>query len=1124
MRCSSCNFENAAGKKFCIHCGASLSPGCPKCGSKNPTDARFCGDCGAALVGTVSPDASRASAAGQTAQGIRVTPEQADPSLALEGERKTVTALFADIKGSTELIERLDPEEARAIIDPVLQLMMEAVHRYGGYIAQSTGDGIFALFGAPLAYEDHPQRALHAALAMQQTIRERASRLAAQGRPEIEARVGVNSGEVVVRTIETGGHTEYAPIGMTANLAARLQTVASSGSIAVSDTTRRLCEGYFSFCGLGPIKVKGLVEPVEAYEVTGVGPLRTHFQLAARRGLTQFLGRDRELAELKRALDLMRSSHGQVIATVAEAGTGKSRLVHEFKAILPPECKVLEAYSVSHGKAAAWLPALELLRGYFCIQDADEPPARRKKVRTTVSALDPALSDTLPYLLGLLGIQDTPDPLAQMDAQIRLRRTLAAIRRIIVRESLKQPLVVIFEDLHWVDEQTQALLDLIVDSIAGTRVLLLTNYRPEYRHQWSGKSHYTQLRLDPLGGESAAAMLTALLGDDAELETIKRLIAERTGGNPFFMEEMVQALFDQGALVRNGAMKVVPRLSQLRLPSTVQGVLASRIDQLSTSQKELLQTLAVVGRESPFGLIEQVVGAERTTLERNLDELRAAEFIYEQPALADVEYVFKHALTQEVAYSSLLLERRRATHDRVAKGIEVLYEGRLEQHVAELARHYRHANNIEKAVHYLRLAAGQAADRSALSEAESQLRDAIALLMALPASPERDLTELNLQTTLAALLSGRSWGAPEREPVLRRAYQLSERIADPQEVLPVLFQLGQFYIEQMRLAEARELGERAVVLAADVQHPTLEVGAWHNLAESCFWSGDLKLARAHARRSLALSENLQPEALIRSLGLDFWLITTFIIATTDLLCGLPDEATQWKRPVAERVVLNSHPLSKAFGMTASSIVALLLDDPTTLSELIAPARQICDKYGFHELSGWQKQFGAWISFRRGETALAITQMHEAIEEPRALGSFIMSTWRLVLLAEMQLEAGDIQSAEATAAEALGNLERTHEGWCEPEVYRVAAEVLLRKPEGDPSAAEEHLRRAIEIARGQGTKWWELRATVGLARLLASQGRRDEARTMLGEIYNWFTEGFDTADLKDAKALLDELSG
>jgi tetratricopeptide (TPR) repeat protein len=358
---------------------------------------------------------------------------------------------------------------------------------------------------------------------------------------------------------------------------------------------------------------------------------------------------------------------------------------------------------------------------------------------------------------------------------------------------------------------------------------------------------------------------------------------------------------------------------------------------------------------------------------------------------------------------------------------------------------------------------------------------------------------------------------------LRRAYELSERIADPQEILPALFQLGQLYIERMRVGEARELAERAVVLAAGARNLILELGARGNLAESCFWSGDVKLARAHAERALALSENLQPEALIRSFGYDMWFDATMIMALTHLLLGLPDQATRWQRRIAERAMSTSHPFSQSLGMAISSWTAQLQDDPTSASELIVPARKMCDEYGLHEISGWVKQNDGWIKFRRGERALGIAQTREAIEELRALGSFVMSTWRLMLLAEMQLEAGDIPSAEATVAEAFENLERTHEGWCEPEVHRVATEVLLQKPDGDLGAAEERLRRAIEITQGQGTKWWELRATMSLARLLAKQGRRDEARTMLADIYNWFTEGFDTPDLKDAKALLDELS-
>jgi class 3 adenylate cyclase len=707
MRCSKCGTEGIVGKKFCAECGSPLSNRCSKCNSDNAPGAKFCADCGNALSEAVGIDGGKSFTA-EAAGGFRLAPER-QSSEALEGERKTVTALFADIKGSTEMMEGLDPEEARAIIDPALKIMVEAVRRYDGYVVQSTGDGIFALFGAPLAHEDHPQRALNAALQIQQELRQHGLRVV-QGRPALEARIGVNTGEVVVRTVETGGKVEYTPIGHTANLASRLQTVAPAGSIAIGDDTRKLVEGYFELRGLGPMEVKGVSDPINVYEVTGPGPLRSHFQLAARRGLTKFVGRERELAEMKRALELARSGHGQLIAVVAEAGTGKSRLFYEFKAALPPDCKLLEAYSVSHGKASAWLPVLELLRSYFGIRDADDSAARREKVSGALAALDPTLNDAIPYLLGLLGIQEGPDPLAQMDPQVKRRRTLDAIKRMIVRESLNQATVLIFEDLHWIDGETQALLDLLADSIANSRLLLLVNYRPEYRHEWGNKSYYAQLRLDALGPESAGTMLATLLGDGVHLDPLKRMVIERTEGNPFFIEEMVQALFDEGVLVRNGVTEVTRSLSQLRLPTTVQGMLAARVDRLPAELKELLQTLAVIGKESSLGVIRRVVSMAETQLDGMLYDLQAGEFLYEQPVVGDHEpranlhdskYVFKHALTQEVAYSSLLFERRKILHERAGQVLESVFAGHLDDYLGELANHYGQSANVNKAVEYV---------------------------------------------------------------------------------------------------------------------------------------------------------------------------------------------------------------------------------------------------------------------------------------------------------------------------------------------------------------------------------------------------------------------------------------
>ncbi|MGE0825178.1 MAG: adenylate/guanylate cyclase domain-containing protein [Candidatus Binatia bacterium] len=447
----------------------------------------------------------------------RILAEQAvmESRGAVNGERKTITALFADLKGSTALIEGLDPEEAQAIIDPALQLMMDAVHQYDGFVAQALGDGIFALFGAPLAHEDHPQRAVYAALRMQNAMRRYGETLRGKGYPPLLMRVGLNTGEVVLRSIRKDDlHADYVPVGHSTNLAARMEQLATPGSIVVSAYTHRLTDGYFAFKDLGPTQIKGVEEPLNLYEVVGVGPLRTRLQVSASRyGLTRFVGRQSELEQLNRVLEHAKAGQGQIVGVMGEPGLGKSRLFYEFKLLSLSSCLVLEAYSVSHGKATAYLPVIELLKSYFDIQAADDERKRREKVGGKVLMLDRSLEDTLPYLFALLGIEEQPSPLAQMDAQIRRRRTFEALKKLFLRESLNQPLVLIFEDLHWIDGETQGFLDVLSESVASAKLLLLTNYRPEYRHEWGQKTYYTQLRLTPFGKAEAEEFLDSLLSD-----------------------------------------------------------------------------------------------------------------------------------------------------------------------------------------------------------------------------------------------------------------------------------------------------------------------------------------------------------------------------------------------------------------------------------------------------------------------------------------------------------------------------------------------------------------------------------------------------------------------------------
>ena len=685
MRCSSCGAENPEGLNFCEQCAVPFKRRCAKCGFENSPAARFCGQCATALDGAATTTASIQSARAKTPGSI--SPSATESSAAeTDSERKTVTALFADIKGSMELMEGLDPEDARAIVDPALKLMIEAVQHYGGYIVQSTGDGIFALFGAPVAHEDHPQRALYAAVRMQEQMHRLAKRLRADKGINLQVRVGANAGEVVVRTIHTGERqVEYTPIGHSASLAARLEMLASPGSIAIGESLRKLVEGYFTLKALGPARIKGATEPINVYEVTGLGPLRTRLQRAAGRGLTRFVGRTREMEALKHALEQAHAGHGQIVAATADPGVGKSRLFLEFKAVSQSGSMVLETISVSYGKASAYLPVIDLLHGYFKIGSEDDTRTRREKVAGRITMLDHALEDTLPYLFALLGIVEGEDPLVQMDGQVKKRCTLEAIKRILLRESLNQSLMVIFEDLHWIDEQTQELLNLLADSIATARILLLVNYRPEYSHQWGSKTYYTQLRLDPLGGESAYEMLSELLGDDPAMVQLKRLVIERTQGTPFFIEETVQALFEDGVLQRNGSVKLTRPLAEFKIPLTVQGILAARIDRLPSVTKDLLQALAVIGREFPLSLIRSVVSKSDDELDRLLNDLQLGEFVYEQPSVGDTEYTFKHALTQEVAYNSVLVERRKQLHERIGAAVETLHASSLDDHLAELA-------------------------------------------------------------------------------------------------------------------------------------------------------------------------------------------------------------------------------------------------------------------------------------------------------------------------------------------------------------------------------------------------------------------------------------------------------
>ncbi len=724
MKCPKCQHENPADAKFCEACATPLARLCPNCSSPVSASARYCSQCGQAV--------DQAPKSGRYSSPRNYTPQHLVDKIlttraALEGERKQVTVLFADIKGSMEVIADRDLEDAQKLLQAVVERMIEAVNRYEGTVNSVLGDGIMALFGAPIAHEDHAIRACYAALRMQESIARYSSEIQATHGIPIIVRVGVNSGEIVISAIGNDLHMEYTVVGQTVHLASRMEQMAKPGSIITTANTHRLAEGYIAMKSLGPVPVKGLVDAVEIFEVTGGGSARTRLQAAAERGLTQFVGRDVELQQLRRAQHLAGQGQGQIAAIIGQAGVGKSRLMHEFvHSDQTAGWLVLISNSTSYGHATPYLPIVELLRGYFKIDAQEDSQSIREKVSGKILTLNPSLQDAILPVLDLLNALDDDHPFRSLDPQQHRQSTYQAITRLLLSENRVQPIVAIFEDLHWYDSLTLGLLNELVVRAQDSRLLLVVSYRPEYRDEWRNRPNYRQLHLNPLASESLAALLQGLLGSNPNLQILKSFLMQRASGNPFFVEEIVRALVDTGVIegARSNYRLAKPFVSH-EIPPTVQAVLAARIDALPVAEKRLLQEASVIGHDVLFALLHAISGLPEDELRGLLDDVQASEFLYATQLFPDLQYTFTHSLTHDVTYNGVLLERRRDIHAKIVEAIEQLYADRLGEQIERLAHHAVRADLKEKAVHYLRQCGTKAAARSALSDAKDCFEQAL---------------------------------------------------------------------------------------------------------------------------------------------------------------------------------------------------------------------------------------------------------------------------------------------------------------------------------------------------------------------------------------------------------------
>ncbi len=846
MNCTACGNANPERAKFCLECGAALAARCASCGSGLPPAAKFCGECGTHVAGAGPKERSPRD----------YTPKHlADRILqsksALEGERKQVTVLFADVKGSLELAEQAGAEQWHAILDRFFEILAEGVHRFEGTINQYTGDGIMALFGAPIAHEDHAQRACYAALHLLTRLREYAREVRREHGLDFATRIGLNSGEVVVGKIGDDLRMDYTAQGHTVGLAQRVESLAEADACFLSQATADLVTGFFALEDLGNYRVKGSAEPLRVLRLAGVGAARTRFDVSRSRGLSRFVGRANEVRTLEAALGAARAGSGAVVGVVAHAGTGKSRLCYEFlESCRAAGFNVREGHAVAHGKSIPLIPVLEIFRGYFAIGERDDDRTAREKIAGRLLLLDDGFRDVLPVLFDFLGVADPAQPPPRLKEEARQRQLLGVARRLFQQATADRPGLLLLEDLHWLDGASEAWLRDWVDAVSGTHSLLLVNYRPEYRAEWMARSHVQQIALAPLGAEAIRELLGDLLGADPSTAGLADAIYTRSGGNPFFAEEIVRSLVESGQLHGERCRyRLVTPIEKLAVPGSVQALLAARIDRLPEREKRVLQTAAVIGVDFRGPILEQVSELSPGELAESLAALRSAEFVYEESLYPVAEYSFKHPLTQEVALGSLLSERRRAAHAAVARATEALDAERLDEQAALLAHHHGEAGRPLDAARWHDRAA-TFIGKSDFAEAARHWQRARELLRLVEAEPAAASLGAAVCRALLAVSFRFGLTPEESRRIFEDGLSWAEASGDPLRAAVLHQALAVHEAANLRLESALEHAaafERAVRSTAD---PELRaVAFWPSLAPLRL-RGDLSEHKARAAEQI----------------------------------------------------------------------------------------------------------------------------------------------------------------------------------------------------------------------------------------------------------------------------------